>query len=596
MSIPKPDELDADAPEPSNSRGASGGRLRRWVGLLALFALAFGLRARAVEHGMPHNYVPDTHVVRSALGMAHDKDPVPPVGKYSTYPNLVPYALLPLYAAHYAWGRATERWANSESYGHHLSEHPEEVHRIARWLMLVFGALTPVLIFLAARAAGLREGAWAAAFLVATGLMHLHFSVQERPWVAVVFFAALAAWPAALHARTGRSRFLMLAGAAAALAASCHQSGLFVLAIPGLAWLASPIGWSADLGHRIKRGVLCVLLFAAIALVVGYPSYLRYGMPSAEQTVGAGEADLAVGGQSINFGRRWETFPRLALALFGYEPLLVLLALAGLVGFLKQRAALPVGVFALGWGAFFMTHSNDHVRYLLPLAVLLALPAGACIERLWSRGTLARGAVCLVALVPLVQSVRLGTLLGRDDTRVEGAAALAQLPAGAFVAIDRYGPQVRLDGSSLELLAVLREKQGGELYTREARRYQALREGARDNGMRAIYVNELFGMDERAGTVWVHPELVPSLGETPEGALRALGVTHVLLVNRLRPGTQENLLASLVAERSTVRAISPAGGEAGEVEARLPMELEFPLSSIWGLERPGPWMGLYDLR
>ena len=34
------------------------------------------LRLAPVEHGMPRGYVPDNHMVRNALGMAQDKDPV----------------------------------------------------------------------------------------------------------------------------------------------------------------------------------------------------------------------------------------------------------------------------------------------------------------------------------------------------------------------------------------------------------------------------------------------------------------------------------------------------------------------------------------
>ena len=562
-------------------------------GLLLLVVLALGLRARAVEHGMPRNYVPDTHMVRSALGMAQDKDPAPPVGKYSTYPNLVPYALLPLYASHFALGLSSERWANTQSYGHHILEHPDEVHRIARWLTVVLGSLTILAIFFAARAMGLREGAWMAAFLVATGLMHMHFSVQERPWIAMVAFTALATWPAALHAVGGRKRYLLLSGAAAALAASCHQSGLLSLAIPGLAWAFSPLSWSSELIKRLRWGTMCVLLFLGITLVLGYPSYLVHGMPTADQTIGADTADASVGGQSINFGRRWESFPRLALALFGYEPVILLLGLAGLVPFLRRRAALPAGIYALGWGAFFMTHSSDHVRYLLPLAVLLALPAGLCAETLWRRGPAARIVLGLLALVPLVQTWRLGTLLSRDDTRVEGEALLAEMPPGAFVAIDRYGPLTDQNETSLELLASLRDMTGSSLYTREARRYQALRLGLGvEPGHRVFYVHDLFEMDERASTVRLRVGL-EDLGETPGQALRRLGLTHLLLVNRLRSGSEENLLAPLVAGREPQRVIDPAAG--GGVEVRLPMELEFPLTSLWRLERPGPWMGLYEL-
>ena len=76
------------------------------AGLVVLFLLPLFLRLRPIDHGQPRNYVPDTHVVRAALGMARDKHPVPPVNRYSSYPNLVPYMLLPLYAAHFALGAA----------------------------------------------------------------------------------------------------------------------------------------------------------------------------------------------------------------------------------------------------------------------------------------------------------------------------------------------------------------------------------------------------------------------------------------------------------------------------------------------------------
>ena len=65
--------------------------------LLLLLILPLALRLAPVEHGLPHSYVPDTHGVRAALGMVRDADPIPPVGKYSTYPNLLPYSLIPAY-------------------------------------------------------------------------------------------------------------------------------------------------------------------------------------------------------------------------------------------------------------------------------------------------------------------------------------------------------------------------------------------------------------------------------------------------------------------------------------------------------------------
>src|SRR5688500_6742629 len=108
----------------------------------------------------------------------------------------------------------------------------------------------------------MRSGALVAAALVATGLLHVHFSVQERPWVPMVFFFVLAAWPAALHVASGRGAQLAASGLAPALALACHQGGLGALAITGLAWLLGPLGWRGRaLAARARQGFAAVLVF-----------------------------------------------------------------------------------------------------------------------------------------------------------------------------------------------------------------------------------------------------------------------------------------------------------------------------------------------
>ena len=42
--------------------------------------------------------------------------------------------------------------------------------------------------------------------------------------------------------------------------------------------------------------------------------------------------------------------------------------------------------------------------------------------------------------------------------------------------------------------------------------------------------------------------------------------------------------------------IDPSRGEPPASEARLPSDLRFPLTDLWRVRRPGPWLGLYDLR
>ncbi|MBL8863528.1 MAG: glycosyltransferase family 39 protein [Planctomycetes bacterium] len=567
----------------------------RFAALLLLVLLPLALRLFPLKHGGERGYVPDAHMVRQALGMARDRDPVPPVGQYSTYPNLVPYLALPLYGAQFAAGALRGEWSGAREYGEHVLEHPQRAAHVMRLVVALCGALTAWAAFRAARAAGLRAGAWAAAWLVATSLLHLQFSTHERPWVPMVLFITLSAWAAIVHATSARPLHLALSGLAAGLAFACHQSGLAALGIPFLAWLLGPPGWGPlALRERLVGGTLAVLSFAAAGLVLGHPYLLVHGRTPTEAVVGEGAADASVGGMSVVFGLRFESLARLAPVLCGYDPVLVLLGLGGLAWALRDRRLRAVVLFALAWGAFFLLNPSDHVRYLLPFAVLLALPAGMCVERLLEQ-PLGRLATPFVLAVPLVQAVRFVVVLARPDTRAIAEVKLASLATGARVAIDRYGPYADLDLAGLAVLERVRATCGEGLRPREQHRKLELAAGRARGGVDAVRVEELLSFDERAGTVGVRDCLRRELGDDPRALLAALGVTHVLLVDR-RPGDgQPSLCAAVAVAGRPLWVVDPARSPAGTREAFLPTEMDFPLTALWSVDRPGPRLELVAL-
>ncbi|MCB9914261.1 MAG: glycosyltransferase family 39 protein [Planctomycetes bacterium] len=573
---------------------------RLWA-LLLLFVLPLGLRAAALEHGLPRDYVPDTHIVRSALGMAKDKNPVPPVGKYSFYPNLLPYCLLPLYVGDFAVGKLTGRFAGAEDFGDRMLLHPEEPHLIARWLVAVLGSLLPWALFRAARAAGLGRGAWLAGFLGAFCLLDVQFGTQERPWAPMTTFIALAAWGSVVHARDGNGRALLGAGAAAGLAFATHQAGLMALALCGFAWLFSPLPWTGPgaVRGRWRLGVMCVLLCLVVSVPLGHPYWLVHGRTAASAVVGGAEANDAagaftLGGMTIVPQIRLESFPRLARALLGYDPVLVLLGLGGLALAWRRRALRPVVAWCLVMGAFFLTSQSDHVRYLLPVLALLALPAGVFGERLLS-ARLGAFVLALLCVVPVVQSLRFVQLLRRTDTRALAEERLAALPPSAVLAVDRYGPEVPPSQAALETLADVRRRTGGELYGRERRRLELLQEGALpadERGQDALRVEDLVEFQGRAGTPVVRAGL-EGLGATPAALFAGLDVSHFLLVRR-RPG-EPHPLAEELASAPPLWVLDPAGEGARAPEAFLPLEMDFALTALWRVERPGPRLELYGL-
>lgn len=560
-----------------------------------LVVLALGLRLAPIDHGMPRPYVPDSHMVRSALGMLRDRHPVPPVGKYSSYPNLVPYMLVGVYAAEYAIGRATGAWAGAGEFGVRATLDPRLTALPARALMALLGALTAGVVVLAARAAGMRRGAWAAGWLAATCLLHVQFSTQERPWVALVFFGSLCLWAAITHERNGGLRSLLVCGAMAGLALGCHQAGAVFLGLCGLAWAFAPGGWKgAALKRRLAWGVACVAGFAGVALVLGHPYYLLHGGVAQEAVVGGERAasEFSIGGQALRFGLSLDSFARLARALVGYDPVLVLLGLAGLVPLALARGTRSAAVFAAAAAAFFMTNPSDHVRYLLPVCLLLSLAGGMAVERL--AGTPARlGITAALLALPLVQVLRFDVVLAREDTRALAEDALRALPPNSRVVIDHYGPAVDLSVAALERLAGLRRE---GLRTRESVRLELLKAGVLDasqSGIDAVSAEDLFQLDERDR--YVVRDAARALGATPPEVLAALGATHFLLVDRRPGGPSQRPLANFAREREIVWTFSPASGPTPPPEAFLPTEMNFPLVALWSVERPGPWMQLVAL-
>jgi hypothetical protein len=578
------------------------GAALRIAAVAVLLAVAFALRLAPIRHGSPRNYVPDTHMVRQSLAMARDHDLAPRAGQYSFYPNLLPYLLLPVYGGEYALGKARGAWADAKSFGDHLLDHPEDAEIPARVLVSVFGALTCLVVLGIARAAGLRSGAWVAAWLSATSLLSVQLSTQERPWIPMTFFLALACWPALLYTRDGRGSRLVASGVFAALAAACHQGGLLALAIPGLAWLLGPLEWRrGDLRRRLGQGVAAVAIFLAVALVLGYPNIARYGFRDAVKVAGgadtvAQQGGIHVGGLSVVFGVRWRSFTHLARAIVGYDPVVVALGLGGLaLAFARRELRAPL-LFAGGWAAFFMTNRSDHVRYLLPVITILAWPAGFLAERMFARGWSSILLAVLLAL-PLLQAARLDQVLRREDTRAEAERRLADLGPGTVVAIDRYGPQVDLSRSSLEQLLRLRTALGETLRERESRR--RIRLGAdvppTERGIDAVSVEELFDADPETGALRARRGL-ESFGDAPKKILDAVGATHFLLVERHPSVAEESPFRMIARQGRPVWVIDPARRFGPPEEAFLPTEMEFPLVALWEVDRPGPYLELRDLR
>jgi len=598
------------------------------LAVLVLFVVPLGLRLGPIAHGAPYSYVPDTHLVRNALGMAKDKDLVPPVRKYSTYPYLLPYVLLPVYAGQYAVGRASGEWNSADEYKNRILEEPIRAHLAARITLAILSALVAFGAFGAARAAGLANGAWFAAWFAGTSLLHVHLSVQERPWAPFATALVFTAWPAIVHARTGAPRALLLAGVAAGIAFAILPAGLAALGLTGLAWAvaptpgpsgARPAAWRGRaLRQRLRLGFRTVAVALLIAVPLGHPYWIKYGPTKADQVVAndvvlEGEQTFTLGGLRLPIGFRPETFFEQGPALFGYDPAVILLLLLGLVPALRRRALWPPLYLMLGWAALFLTTPNGHVRYLAPVVLLGALPAGLAAERL-GRSGLGRVFVIALCAVPLVQAVRFDYVMRQPDTRALALPKLAELGPRERVAIDVYGPTPPRDARALETTAELRD-----LYSREAHRaayYDAGLAPPGPAGLDTLGLEDVFEYDLAHGGTWIRPA-AEGFGASTAEVLRGLGVDYLLLVDRTpadgrRPPLVDPTpsipsarfgpdsapvpkLAPLALEGEPVWTIDPARSGSTARDGQLPTEMRFPLRDLWTIARPGPRLELWRL-
>ena len=138
------------------------------------------------------------------------------------------------------------------------------------------------------------------------------------------------------------------------------------------------------------------------------------------------------------------------------------------------------------------------------------------------------------------------------------------------------------------------EARDDSLRTRELWRMSQLERGDAGPGVSAIFVEELMDFDEREGTLSVRPEYT-GRGAEPAALLRELGVTHVLLVDRISGDGSANLLAPALGQTREVWELGPWREGCAPGEARLPHELHRAVRTLWSVDRPGPRMQLVEL-
>ena len=555
-----------------------------------------------LDHGLPHRYVPDDSVVKCALGMARDAGGgelglaqalVPPSGKYTTYPYLLPYLSLGAVGARYVVGRITGEWGGAGEFAESVFDDPTPAWFAVRLLFALITLALPWAVYRAARELDRdRAEAGVAALLAGTSLLVVQYAHTTRPWAPMVTFGALALTFTLRLRRRRDGRAAAGAFGFAALAGASHPAGLAALGIPVLGALL----------FRLRPSVTITGLVLSLALLLGlgFPYLVVHGEDTGQGVIeSADEAGVQIGGQAFDptaFGGRHAA--KTARSWLGYEPVLVLAGFVGLWRLRRRdgRAWWLLGPPAAAFAVAFLLYDGTHVRYLMPTTPFLALGAAAALREAARRvpGRAPKLLLAAVVALPLVQAARLDVLLSRTDTRTLAVElALAASSEDDVLAVDGfgsyYGPP--LTPSSASLLAVMDKV---PLNRSEQRILQRADAGLPEpeTARHVFPVGRFYRFDSYYPTDYLQPDAPRDL----QSVFEEWSVTVYVQVDRLPDEARRQPITDMLAWwGELVGELSPTGRRAPAL-AELPTDMAFPLTDLWTYERPGPWIRVWRIR
>jgi hypothetical protein len=431
------------SPEPT--AGARKTAARSWLAVAALTAAALALRLAGIGFMLPHTPNVDEQVL--SIQVARERH-IESLAEKATLPLAYPTLIAKTVGAvtpnrtPVSRVRAQASDVEPRTLEEHLAAASAGIVEIRTWIAIL-SALAVPLTFLLARKFLSDTGALLASALIAVSVLHEWYSSQARPHGALCTLTLASVLASIELCRRGRTRDLVVAGIAAALAVCCLQSGAFVL--PALA-VAIVVG-----ERRSARKWLAWTVPAGI-VALGIAAFYRFGASPLEDALGgAGFFDRILSrthGIALEDFRGRGFFP-IAKALWSYDPLISVLALAGGTTLLARGWSRRITLASRRTkdAAVVLAHAVPHVvafglfertfqRFLMPivpylciLAAFALLALGAALASRLRSSTISRAsrtlAILPVLLILGVQSwaaVRVARLKCAPDTEELAAA------------------------------------------------------------------------------------------------------------------------------------------------------------------------------
>lgn len=381
---------------------------RRKTSFLLLLILLIGLLLRGLNptYGSPTVYISNDEAVAhlTALNMLAARTPV----SLANYTPLGAYVQLPFLVASFLLMQLLGLTSGLKDFGGFLLTHEGYFLFIPRLVSTLFGTLTIIAIFkLAKKIYNDRSIALIAAFLSAISFSLVHISHVGRPWAAAMFFLV-----AVLYFSIGKRFWLALMSAF--LSYGFHQIGIFAFALiilfmkPSLKQLIylflTALASIFVLGHLTASTNL-------VASIRDGQSFLR--SPSFLTDLISGSPNF----NSLKLTVINNFFLNFSMSLLLTDGVIIIFGIIGLLKGLSSSVNKKIAVFVLAYFIFASFFFELVTRYLLPIVLMLIIPASAQIYMLGQKlGKLRIPVLTFIFFLAIINSIWWNYLLFKEAT------------------------------------------------------------------------------------------------------------------------------------------------------------------------------------
>ena len=577
--------------------------------IFLLTVIAFFLRVLPFGYGMAHIYFSDTPLFSKALKLAegfaqHDFSQFT---SPSYYPYFFSYIFLFVFGIFYLIGVIGGIFSSANEFFKYAILQMEQLFEISRIIIAVAGTLLIPLVYLSVRKillVGKRRwvevGALFSAFLMCFSVLHINYSHFVRPHLAVAFTLFLSFYFYLILLEKKNLISYILLGIASGLAIGTLHNGFLAISFLIIAhfFIRSRQNNKKIFSFPFIAGLIAFLLVFSIC----WP-YLILNMGNA-LGLGGGKFDITLSGRSHTL-QGYFTGEGLIVGLkglvlneTGLVILLIIFLIIYFVSLQKKRkdeisvensyykTAIKGGVFMLiAHFVIFGMYSIPSYRFLVPLipflCVFIGILFGYSLEKISTKYR--PWLIVLVAIVlifPIVQSIRLTTLIARKDTRDLAAEWIEKnIDPSQMIAISSKGPKLFPNKESLEkkLLLAGPDSLGQrdnlllsfskEEYPQQSRSIFPL--WAFDENQKKIYD---FLKNQSDYFVFDYANSYPGIDPTRD-AEQQMAIRLGILVKTFNP----------------FRKIS-------NVNSLFPGQIENPIINLWVLERMGPVIEIYKIK